>query len=302
MIGQIQVTRDGRPEAASEAHPSRQGAHLAVADGFLPGLVRRGGGAGTSRCERSSRREGPERGAAAVVHLVVDTCDAMGRQPDQHRRRGRRAVHRGAHPAARSTSASSRTSPSDASGAPDAGSRCRVAASACRARRSRRGCCRPRASRASTRTGPRRTTRGIMNGIDAVAVATGQDWRSLEAGRTPSPVRHGRYERSRHGRSATGSHGPDRAAAGARHGRRCEPRSPRRAGGVEALRVGSARELAMVFPRSGSRRTSPQSGRSARSHPEGNMALHGRYAPAQRGPAPRLSCREPKRGLAVLRG
>jgi hydroxymethylglutaryl-CoA reductase len=35
--------------------------------------------------------------------------------------------------------------------------------------------------------------KGIMNGIDAVAVATGNDWRALEAGAHAYAARHGRY-------------------------------------------------------------------------------------------------------------
>jgi hydroxymethylglutaryl-CoA reductase len=36
--------------------------------------------------------------------------------------------------------------------------------------------------------------KGIMNGIDAVAVATGNDWRAVEAGAHASAARHGTYE------------------------------------------------------------------------------------------------------------
>jgi hydroxymethylglutaryl-CoA reductase len=36
--------------------------------------------------------------------------------------------------------------------------------------------------------------KGIMNGLDAAALATGQDWRSLEAGAHAYASRHGRYE------------------------------------------------------------------------------------------------------------
>ncbi|MCA9581888.1 MAG: 3-hydroxy-3-methylglutaryl-CoA reductase, partial [Myxococcales bacterium] len=36
--------------------------------------------------------------------------------------------------------------------------------------------------------------KGIMNGIDAVVVATGNDWRAVEAGAHAFAARHGRYE------------------------------------------------------------------------------------------------------------
>ena len=35
--------------------------------------------------------------------------------------------------------------------------------------------------------------KGIMNGIDAVAIATGQDWRGIEAGAHAYAARGGRY-------------------------------------------------------------------------------------------------------------
>jgi len=36
--------------------------------------------------------------------------------------------------------------------------------------------------------------KGIMNGIDAVCLATGQDWRALESGAHAYAARNGRYE------------------------------------------------------------------------------------------------------------
>ena len=36
--------------------------------------------------------------------------------------------------------------------------------------------------------------KGIMNGIDAVCLATGQDWRALESGAHAFAARNGRYE------------------------------------------------------------------------------------------------------------
>ena len=36
--------------------------------------------------------------------------------------------------------------------------------------------------------------KGVMNGVDAVALATGNDWRAIEAGAHAYACRHGRYE------------------------------------------------------------------------------------------------------------
>ena len=38
--------------------------------------------------------------------------------------------------------------------------------------------------------------KGIMNGVDAVVIATGNDWRAIEAGRMPMRPGSGRYARS----------------------------------------------------------------------------------------------------------
>ena len=35
--------------------------------------------------------------------------------------------------------------------------------------------------------------KGVMNGIDAVAIATGQDWRAIEAGAHAFACREGQY-------------------------------------------------------------------------------------------------------------
>ena len=51
--------------------------------------------------------------------------------------------------------------------------------------------------------------KGIMNGVDAVAIATGNDWRALEAGAHAYAARSGTYRPL-----ATWRHGPDGALAG----------------------------------------------------------------------------------------
>jgi len=116
-----------------------------------------------------------------VVHLVVDTCDAMGANLIN-------TVAEGVAPFIEELTggkvylASSRTSPSDASGAPAAGSRCpRSPPSACRAR-DRGGGAAGLALRERRPVPGATHNKGIMNGIDAVAVATGQDWALARGG------------------------------------------------------------------------------------------------------------------------
>ena len=69
--------------------------------------------------------------------------------------------------------------------------------------------------------------KGIMNGIDAVVIATGNDWRAVEAGAHAFAARSGRYSPlaiwRRDGHDLVGH---TRAAARARDGRRDAPRAP----------------------------------------------------------------------------
>ena len=62
-----------------------------------------------------------------------------------------------------------------------------------RARRSRSGCSTPTSSPAPIPYRAATHNKGIMNGIDAVAVATGNDWRAIEAGAHAYAARDGAY-------------------------------------------------------------------------------------------------------------
>jgi hydroxymethylglutaryl-CoA reductase len=128
--------------------------------------------------------------------------------------------------------------------------------------------------------------KGIMNGIDAVAVATGQDWRALEAGAHAFACRRGRYEPLSQWSLADGF-----------LTRRIElPLALGIVGGVsrvhpavrvalKLLRVASARELAMVFASVGlAQNFAAIRALGSVGIQKGHMALHGRYASAQRRP------------------
>ncbi len=91
--------------------------------------------------------------------------------------------------------------------------------------------------------------KGIMNGVDAVALATGNDWRALEAGAHSWAARSGRYSSL-----STWSNGPDGelcgelvmpAAVGLVGGMTMH--HPTSALAIRILRLGSARELAAVI-------------------------------------------------------
>lgn len=169
-----QVQLDGVPHAAGA--PARidaaREALLADADAAVPGLVRRGGGCRDLETRVLDAGEG-----LVVVHLYVDVCDAMGANlvdtvaeavaPRLHALLGGTLGLRilSNLPLRRLTTA-----------------RCEVSADALGGLDLADGIV--RASRFAAKDPFRAVThnKGVMNGIDAVALALGQDWRSIEAG------------------------------------------------------------------------------------------------------------------------
>ncbi len=70
--------------------------------------------------------------------------------------------------------------------------------------------------------------KGIMNGVDAVVIATGNDWRAIEAGAHAYAARGGRYTSlSTWGKDDAGQPGRHAGNAhGGGHRRRGDPRPP----------------------------------------------------------------------------
>ncbi len=186
MVSQIQLwdVRDAA-EAARNLR-AEEPALLAMADASVPGLVGRGGGA--RRLELRDLGEG-----LLVVHVVVDVRDAMGANlvntiaealaPTVARLAGgtiglrilsnladQRCVRVTARIPVQSLVAEGMT-----------GEQVRDGIIA--------------ASRFAERDPYRAAThnKGIMNGIDAVAMATGNDWRAVEAGAHAYAARNGSY-------------------------------------------------------------------------------------------------------------
>jgi hydroxymethylglutaryl-CoA reductase len=195
MIGQVQLV----PENAAEA--DRIVAKIAAGQAELSEAARKAcasmtaRGGGLIRIE-TRRLEDPEGGPPIVVlHFVVDVADAMGANtvntvaesvaPEVARIAGREvhlkilsnlAVHRLAR---------ARTAiPVDALGGPE------VAARIAEADRFAR----IDPYRAATHN------KGILNGIDAVAVATGNDWRAIEAAAHAWAAHEGHYRGLTHWR------------------------------------------------------------------------------------------------------
>jgi hydroxymethylglutaryl-CoA reductase len=190
MIGQIQVVDLDDPQAARSSLLAHQGALLEIANEVDSLLVELGGGA---RALEPRVLEETAAGPMLVVHLLYDVRDAMGANainsacerlaPEIERITGGRVFLRILSNLADRRLARSRVAiPEEALAFGDY-SGPEVA----------RGIERAWAFAAAD---PYRATthnKGIMNGIDAVVVATGNDWRAIEAGAHAYAARSGRY-------------------------------------------------------------------------------------------------------------
>jgi hydroxymethylglutaryl-CoA reductase len=192
MIGQIQLTDVPDPDAAVAALGAAQADILARARGLVPSLVARGGGP-TAVEARVLSRPGQPDGGMVVVHILIDCRDAMGANLVNSVAEGvadflaqlaggrvglrilsNLSVHRRVTVTAEVPTAALAGADLDGARAADA-----VVA----------------ASRFAELDPYRATThnKGIMNGVDAVLVATGNDWRSAEAGAHAYAAQSGTY-------------------------------------------------------------------------------------------------------------
>jgi hydroxymethylglutaryl-CoA reductase len=196
MIGQIQVLALPDPAAAAEAVLAARAELLAEADRHAGSLVARGGGARAIEV-----RPLPETSAGPmlVVHLLVDTRDAMGANtvnticealgPRIAELTGGRVLLRVlSNLSDRRLARAECTIPPDVLARRDEASGQVVAgATVARAIVEANAFAEADPYRAATHN------KGIMNGIDAVALATGNDWRALEAGAHAYAARGGQY-------------------------------------------------------------------------------------------------------------
>lgn len=191
MIGQIQVTDVADMATATAVLRARAEELLGDARRLVPRLAERGGGPVALEV-RPLTATGPD-GGVVVVHLHVDCRDAMGANLVNtlcEALATKIADLAGGRPGLRILSnltdgrtVTVRCSVDDALLASDdaAGPEVRAAIAA--------------ASRFAELDPYRATThnKGIMNGVDAVLVATGQDWRAVEAGAHAFAARSGAY-------------------------------------------------------------------------------------------------------------
>jgi hydroxymethylglutaryl-CoA reductase len=190
MIGQIQLVRVPEPAAARERLVAARASLLAAAAELTPGLCKRGAG---PRDVEVRLVPTPRGETMVVVHVIVDTGDAMGANATN-------SLVEGLAPLVEEISG---------------GAACLRILSNLADRRLARAAVRVPVA-ALGRDGlageevaqrmlyayefayadPYRATthnKGIMNGIDAVAVATGQDWRGIESGAHAYACRDGAY-------------------------------------------------------------------------------------------------------------
>jgi hydroxymethylglutaryl-CoA reductase len=191
MIGQIQVTGIADIDKAADVLRGHAEELVAAARRLVPRLAARGGGPVALEV-RPLARSGPD-GGVIVVHLHVDCRDAMGANLVNtlcEALADRVAELAGGLPGLRILSnltdgrtVTVRCSIDDARLAGDRadGAEVRAAIAA--------------ASRFAELDPYRAAThnKGIMNGVDAVLLATGQDWRAVEAGAHAFAARTGAY-------------------------------------------------------------------------------------------------------------
>ncbi len=185
MIGQVQVLDVPDPEAAGAVVRAARADILAEANRHLPGLVALGGGAQDVEVRVLT--------PMLVVHLLIDVRDAMGAN----------AVNTAAEAVAPMIArlTGGRVNLRILSNLADrrlTRVRCRVPASSL-ARDSVPGEAVVRGiveAQVLAEVDPYRAAthnKGILNGIDAVVVATGNDWRAVEAGAHAYAARSGQY-------------------------------------------------------------------------------------------------------------
>ena len=276
MIAQLQVLDLADPDEARRRVLDQRTAILAEMDRIDPVIAKLGGGA--RDLEARVLRETPI-GPMLIVHLIYDTRDAMGAN----------AVNTAAERIAPMIEGltAGRVHLRILSNLADrrrAASRCRVPASALAfgdftGERVRDGIVEAWAFADADPYRAATHNKGIMNGVDAVVIATGNDWRAIEAGAHAFAARSGRYTSL-----SRWSAGPD----GALEGELEMPMAVGTVGGatgvhpaaraaLELMEVHSARELAEIIVSVGlAQNLAALRALATEGIQRGHMALHAR--------------------------
>ncbi|MFO0728684.1 MAG: hydroxymethylglutaryl-CoA reductase, degradative [Myxococcota bacterium] len=192
MIGQIQVVDCADFDRAKVALESARAALALRADALAPRMVERGGGARSVEIRDLGQETGPH-GRMLVVQLVIDTVDAMGANvintvveglgPEVERISGGRVVLRilSNYVDQCLARAEVRIPPEALADAAEDGAAIIEGILS--------------AQRFAALDPYRAVThnKGVMNGVDAVVIATGNDWRAIEAGAHAYAARKGSY-------------------------------------------------------------------------------------------------------------
>ena len=193
MIGQVQLTGYGDPSEASKVLMEHKEQLLALANSFHPAMLARGGGAKDIDVRVLPAPEGARGEPIFVLHLYIDTQEAMGANlintmcegiaPLVEQLTGGKVFLRILSNLAdrRLARASVRIPVSSLADFDLPGEA--IAEGIVQASRFAQA----DPYRAATHN------KGVMNGIDSVAIATGQDWRSIEAGAHAFACRDGQY-------------------------------------------------------------------------------------------------------------
>jgi hydroxymethylglutaryl-CoA reductase len=191
LIGQVQIVDVPNPSGARAALLQRKAEILNLANSLHPKMIARGGGAKDLEVFIHPS-QGPG-GDMVVLHLLVDTCDAMGANLVNTMCEGVASLVE--------TIADGRVFLRILSNLADRAlvrARVRIPTALLTGKgfdgeQVRDGII---VANDFARVDPYRATthnKGIMNGIDAVALATGNDWRAIEAGAHAYAARGGRY-------------------------------------------------------------------------------------------------------------
>ena len=191
LAGQVHLSHIAEPAAALARINAAEKELLAQANGVQPRLSERGGGVRDLEVRRTRLPDGAE---ILIVHLLVDTCDAMGANLVNticeaiaprlaELAGGKVALRILSNLADRSVVRARARFPLDKLATADldgAAVRDQIVLASDIAKVD--------LYRAATHN------KGIMNGVDAVAIATGNDWRAIEAGAHAYAAARGGYE------------------------------------------------------------------------------------------------------------
>ena len=190
LVGQIHLAGIDDPDAAIAGIESSRADLLQLANSLQPKLVARGGGATDLECHKIGL-PGPV--TAVVVHLLVDTRDAMGANIVNTMCEGIAAVLEKISSARAVLRILSNLADKSLVTALARILLDDLATANCSSESVRDGIV---LATELANVDPYRAAthnKGIMNGIDALAIATGNDWRAIEAGAHAYAARSGAY-------------------------------------------------------------------------------------------------------------